>query len=333
VVEESFYCGNFTNACIRKIGFNMRSFSYLPFVVATMCLIACSTRLTEGASRRELLLPWIEIKGAQMSVTSGALGTDYVMLQRPIAISVDGDDLYFVDAGLRRIFRYERLSQMLTPFAVNLPVEAGMRIASANRSVYITLPSYDKVLHFTQKGFELPALVSPGNLVRPMSVAVDEHSGNVFVVDGLHNHIVVFNNAGEMLSVIRSPQVKSISAIATANGKIYVIDKLARQIIVLDWSGVVRSKFATEVQSDPVSIAVTRSGLVFIGDGFDNSVTAYSLNDAKKGVLARNTRGVGATIDGFGSVNGLTAGGEMLYVADGLNARIQALIINPDAIE
>lgn len=311
----------------------LRNYICLPNIIAMLCLVGCSTGLVEGTSHRELLQPWIEITGAQMSVSSGALSTDYVMLQRPAAISVDGNDLYLVDAGLRRIFRYERLQQTLMPFAVNLPVEAGMCIVSANHSVYITLPSYGKVMHFTRDGFEFPALVSPGNLVHPISIAVDERSGNVLVVDGLYNHIVVFNNEGMLLSVIRPPQVQSISAIATANGSIYAVDKLARQIVVLDWDGVVRNSFATDTISESVSIAVTHGNLLFIGDDFNNSVTAYSLHGVKGAVLTRESSRVSAVSDDFGSVNGLTIEGEMLFVADGLNARIQALIINPDAIE
>jgi len=301
-------------------------------IVATLFLAGCALVMIEEESRRELLEPWIEITGAQMSVSSGALGTDYVVLQTPTAISVHGNDLYLVDIGLHRIFRYDRLQQILTPLAVNLPIQEGMSIAAAERSVYVTLPSYGKVMHFGRNGSEFAPLSAPGFLAYPVFVTVDGRNGNILVVDGYYNHIVVFSNAGVLLTIIRPSQVQSISAIVTVAGKIYVIDSVAKKVVVLEWDGTFSHTFASNEIIEPVAIAAGSGDLLFVGDNFDNSVGAYSLQNAKTPALVTKLRGVGALSESFGSIVGLTAENDILYVADSLNARIQSLLINSNAI-
>ncbi|MDH4235200.1 MAG: hypothetical protein OEV15_08720 [Gallionella sp.] len=306
----------------------------LPIIISALFLAGCTTGLVDDTAQRDLLQPWLEITGAQMSMSSGSLGTDYVMLQRPTAISVRGNNLYLVDAGLRRIFRYDNLQQTLSPFAVNLPVEAGMSIyAAADQSVYITSPSYGKVLHFTGDGNVLPALSSPGNLARPISVTVDERSGRVLVADGLYNHIVIFSNAGMMLSIIKSPQVKSISAIAVGTGGIYAIDRLAKQVVVLGRDGSFRYAFAADSFSEPGTIAASRDNLVFVGDDFNNTLRTFNLQGARGAFQVGKIGGAGAVSDNFSNISGLTVEGDMLYVADGLSGRIQTFLININAID
>jgi len=305
---------------------------WLANAMAALFLVGCTTTLVEDASRRELLQPWIEITGAQMSVSSGALGTDYVVLRMPTAISVHGNDLYLVDTGLHRIFRYDRLQQILTPVPVNLPIKAGMSIAATDQSVYVTVPSYGKVIHLGRNGTEYAPLAAPGYLIQPIFVTVDERSGSILVVDGFYNHVVVFSNVGEVLAVIMLSQVHSISAIATAAGKIYAIDSTARRVVVLEWDGTFSYSFPSDDFVDPVAITVGSGNLLFVGDNFDNSVGAYSLQRAKSPVLVRKLKGVGAASGNFGSIGGLAVENDMLYVADSLNARIQALLINSDAI-
>lgn len=301
-------------------------------LLATLALAGCATGWFNDSAKREFLQPWIELTGAQMSMSAGAHRTDYIVFQRPAALSVRGNALYLADAGLRRIFRYDRTQQMLTPFATNLPVETGMSIyAAPDESVYITLPSTGKVLHFSWGGIPLPSLAAPGIVARPISVAVDERTGNVLVADDLYNHIVVFSNLGGMLAVIKPPQVQSVSAIATGPDGIYVIDRLAKRVVVLGPEGGFRYAFAADSASEPGSIAVNRDNLVFLGDNFDNTIRVFKAQVTKETLLVGKIGGVGAS-DNFNGIAGLAVEDDMLYVADSLNARIQAFLINPDAM-
>ncbi len=297
-------------------------------------LSGCATNgLFDGFSNEELLQPWVELSGGQVSLPSGALKSDYIVFRRPTAISVRGNDLYLVDAGLRRIFRYDRFQQTLTPFATSVPVESETAILAApDQTVYITVPSLGKVAHLTREGILLPTLESPGNLARPISVAVDEHSGNVYVVDGLYNHIVTFTGLGSLVSIITPEKVRSISAIAIGSGGIYVIDDISKQVVMLDLDGYFRYSLGVKFPSEPGSIAVDGNNLLFMSDNYDNSVKVYSLKGFGKSSMVGGVGGIGGQVsESYNGIGSLAVEDETLFIADSLNSRIQTLLINSNA--
>jgi hypothetical protein len=105
-------------------------------------------------------------------------GAGYITLLRPAAMSAQDNDFYLLDAELRRIFRYDRGQQTLTPFATILPAGAGISIcAASDTSFYPADPAWEQVLHFTRDGTPLPALISHGNLAHPVSVTADASNG------------------------------------------------------------------------------------------------------------------------------------------------------------
>lgn len=271
---------------------------------------------------------------AQMNSPSGAGG--YITLRRPTAISARGNDIYLLDAGLRRIFRYDSFQQTLTPFATTLSVAAGMSIyAAPDMSVYVTDPAHEQVLHFTWDGTPLPPLISRGNLARPVSVVVDEYNGQVLVADGLFDRIIAFDRLGMPLSVFKPQQVLSISAMAAGPDGIYVVDRLAKRIVVLGWDGTFRYALGADTLSEPGAIAVSRDNLVFISDNFNHTIRIYR-GQRQKGnnlVLANKIGSVGGASGNFNGIGGLAVTDELLYVADSLNARVQIMLIDPRALD
>ncbi|MDX8386690.1 MAG: NHL repeat-containing protein [Gallionella sp.] len=280
-----------------------------------------------------MLQPWVELTGGQASLPSGVLRSDYILFQRPAAISVQGNDLYLVDEGLRRIFRFDRTLQTLTPFASSIPVESGTSVyAAQDMTVYITVPSLGKVAHFTRDGNVLPALVSRGRLARPIAVAVNEYDGNIFVVDALYNHIVEFTRLGSVVSIIEPRQARSISAIAVGQGAIYVIDNISNKVVMLNRDGSSREVIRAEFPEDPNSIAVSRDNLLFISDRYDDSVKVYKMTGFDKGLFLGKVGGLGEPgIERFNGIGSLAVEDEMLFVADSMNGRIQTLLINSSA--
>lgn len=298
--------------------------------------------------QRTVLEPWTEITGAQTGmlpfgqpapVNPGGAG--YITLLRPAAMSAQGSDLYLLDAGLRRIFRYDRDQLTLTPFATTLSAQAGTSIyAAPDTSVYITDPAREQVLHFTREGVTLPPLISPGNLARPVSVTVDESNGQILVADGLYDQIVVFNNLGTALNVIKPQHVLTIAAMAAGPDGIYVVDRLAKQMVVLGWDGRFRYAFGADVLSEPGSIAVSRDNLVFVSDNFEHVIKVYRVRGAgnrrqgAKGgsvLLVAKIGGVGVAPGNFNGIAGLSVADDFLFVADSLNGRVQIMMINPGA--
>ncbi|TAN85472.1 MAG: hypothetical protein EPN14_01090, partial [Gallionella sp.] len=207
-------------------------------IIAALILTGCATP-DNATARGELLRPWIELTGAKPGELLGGVAgrNGYTRLLYPTAVSARNNDIYLVDAGLRRILRYNRAQQTLARFTTLAPDTGAGIYAAPDMSVYVTDPAVGQVLHFAWDGTPLPSLGAPGNLARPVSVVVDEGGGRVLVADGLYDQIVVFSNMGMPLSIIKPRQVRAIAAIASGPDGIYVVDRLARRVAVLGWGG------------------------------------------------------------------------------------------------
>lgn len=294
-------------------------------IVAILMLAGCATSATATAPGA-LLRPWVELAGARPgALLGGAAERDgYIKLRYPTAVSARNNDVYLVDAGLRRIFRYNRAQQTLARFT-DLAPDAGASIyAAPDMSVYVTDPAAGQVLHFAWDGTPLPSLSAPGNLARPISVTVDESGGRVLVADGLYDQIVVFSNTGMPLSIIKPQQVRAIAAIALGPDGIYVADRFARRVVVLGWGGEFRYAFGAGDLAEPGAIAVSRDNLVFVGDNFDHTVKVYRDSSLV-------SKAGGAAPGSFSGIAGLAVDGSLLYVADSQNARVQIMLITPGA--
>jgi hypothetical protein len=288
----------------------------------------------DQATTRALLQPWMDVTGAQPGANRfGPPGMGYITLQRPTAVSARDNEVFLIDAGLKQIFRYNRNQMTLIPFT-NLPANADMSIYEApDRSVYIADPTRSELLHFASDGTQLPSFVAPGNLARPVSVAVDERSGQVLVADGLFHQFITFSSLGMTLSVVRPQQPIAIAAMATGPDGIYVADRVGRRIVVLGQDGVVRYTLGDKNLGVPIAIAVSRDNLVFVGDNFDQTIKVFQNQKTgtpagDNGILAATVGGVGAAPGRFNGISGLAVDGNMLYVSDSLNARVQIMLIN-----
>lgn len=325
-------------------------YTHLLGIVAALMLGGCASDFPEMAMQRKVLEPWTDITGAQTGMSPFAqpaqmnpAGAGYITLVRPAAMSARGNDLYLFDAGLRRIFRYDRGQQTLTPFAASLSAGPGISIyAAPDTSIYVTDPSREQVLHFAWDGTPLPPLISRGNLARPVSVTVDASNGQVLVADGFYDQIIVFNSLGMVLNIIKPQHVLTIAAMVSGPDGIYVVDRLAKQVVVLGWDGRFRYAFGADALSEPGAIAVSRDNLVFVSDNFEHVIKVYRVQRTgdrrqrtagENVLLAAKIGGVGGAPGSFNGIAGLSVADDFLFVADSLNARVQIMLINPSALE
>jgi len=316
----------------------LRSFVIkIALVTSALALVSCAETgvgpAAGGTMRRELLQPWIELSGAKPGTLLGqpnaALqgATGFITLNRPTAVSARGNDVYLIDSGLHRIFRYSRAEQTLTPFT-NLVPQAGMSLYVApDMSLYVTDPARSQVLHYTWDGNALPPLSSTANMGRPVSISVDESSGQLLLADAMYNQIIAFNSLGRPLGIIKPQHVRAIAAMAQGPDGIYVVDPLSRQVVVLGPDGSYRYAIGAGTLAEPATIAVERDNLVFVGDNFDQTVKVY-----RDGQLVSTVGGVGTAPGRFNNIAGLAVDGGLLYVADSMNARVQIMLINPQAL-
>ena len=270
-------------------------------------------------------------------------GLGYTTLLRPAALSAQGDDIYLLDAGLRRIFRHDRGQQTLAPFATTLSADAGISIyAAPDTSIYVTDPAREQVLHFARNGTSLPPLISRGNLARPVGVTVDASNGQVLVADGLYDQIIVFNGLDTPLAIFKPEHMLAITAMAAGPDGIYVVDRLAKQVVVVGWDGHFRYAFGADIMSEPGSIAVSRDNLVFVSDNFEHVIKVCHVQRTGNRrqrtfrvnvLLVAKIGGVGITQGNFNGIAGLSVADDFLFVSDSLNARVQIMSINPSALD
>ena len=310
----------------------VRLLSLLAAFALTGCVMPDTMR--DPAAPRALLQRWMDLTGAQTGTSRlGFPGAGYIALRRPTAMSARYNEVYLIDSGLNRIFRYNRDQQTLTPFT-NLPASAGTRIyAAPDRSVYITEPTRAEVMHYASDGTQLPSFVSPGNLARPVSVAVDESTGLILVADGLFDQFITFNSMGMTLSVVKPQQALAIAAMTTGPDGIYVVDRIGHRVVVLKSDGTFRYVLGAKELGDTVAIAVSRDNQVFVSDNFDQTIKVYQSQksgypEGGNAPMLAKVGGAGSGPNSFNGIAGLAVDGGMLYVTDSLNARVQIMLIN-----
>ncbi|MDH4234038.1 MAG: hypothetical protein OEV15_02730, partial [Gallionella sp.] len=289
-------------------------------IVAALLLAGCATDTTTAATgavsvaHAKLLQPWTELTGARPGSLSGTpVQGSYIQLRYPSAVSARINDVYLVDAGLRRIFRYDTTQQTLAQFTTVTPDTKTSIYAAPDLTVYVANPSAGQVLRFTRDGTALPTLSAPGDMARPIYVTMEEGGGRVLVADGLYDQIIVFNSLGRPLSVIKPQQLRAIGAIAAGPDGIYVVDRLDRKVVVIGWDGTFLYSFSLSDLSEPVAIAVNRDNIVFVGDKFERTVKVYRMAKTQDGAAPTAADADGIAPGSFGDISGLAVDGRKLY--------------------
>jgi DNA-binding beta-propeller fold protein YncE len=259
---------------------------------------------------------------------------DEITLQNPVSVGgVDGI-LYIVDAGPNLVFKYDLLSNEIEPIeeiATHFSGGPGNIYVAKDRSFYIVDPIGQKVMQFSERGELRVTFQDLANLSRPMDVLVDEKTGNVLVADGSFSRIVVFNRIGKAITTIGQRgtgpgRFRAITAIASADDGLYVLDRLESPVQVIDWQGTYRYSFGENELLFPNAIAVDKDQRAFISDRSTNTIQVY-----QNGQLVMTFGGGGSAPGRFRLITDLWVSGNLLYVADSLNRRVQVLRINPSA--
>lgn len=255
-------------------------------------------------------------------------GVAQAQLRRPVAVGVRGEDLYIVDADAARIYKYDRVSRRLDLFS-DLRGQVGGDPAAIyvgpDRSVYVTDTFGGRVLRFGRGGKLVQRYEDPLNLARPVAVSVDDASGDIYVADGVMDHVLVFTQDGRLWRSIggrgtEPGEFLNITAMSRVGDSVYVTARLGHRGQVLSDEGNLRYQLEPDKLIFPVGVAASRDGLVYVSDAFDNSIKIF-----REGKLAGTVGGTGVAPGRFKGVTNLVLDEGMLYVADSLNGRVQIL--------
>jgi hypothetical protein len=297
--------------------------------------------------------PWLyplEIVGGGYN-GNAFIGNVETRLRRPTAVAERDHDLYIVDADQEALYQYDTITRRMSvlkdlramatagpkPFMSVTPgvnvldeLQGGEAIditaiyVAGDHSYYLADGFGRRVLHFSHDGQLLQTFHDALNLGRPVAINVDETSGDVYVADGLFDHILVFNGAGDLWRAmgergLDDGEFLNITAMTRGPEGVYVTARLGKRGQVLDQAtGRFLYAFQDNTLAFPNGIAVDVNGRAYVSDFLDNSIKIF-----EHGRLLATVGGTGGSPGRFKGITGLTLGNGFLYVADSLNGRIQ----------
>ncbi|HZW12616.1 MAG TPA: NHL repeat-containing protein [Noviherbaspirillum sp.] len=307
-------------------------FGILSGILIGSCISGSAWAQAAADTSASLVTPWSSLTGARVTTQPNPVFSrppsaplpGYLQWIAPTAVAARNSFFYVLDGGRQQIFRYDTMREVMTPFA-DYPASAVRAMAVApDLSLYVADANARKVLHFAPDGRLLRSFADDLNLGLPVAVLFDEPTGRLLVADSLYNQVLIFNSLGQTVRALKSDETRSVEAMAAGPDGLYLVDRLGRQIVVIDRQGEDRYFFGEETLHDPNAIAVDRFNRVFVSDSFDNTIKVY-----EQGHMIATINGKGASPPFFNRVTGLWLEHDLLYVADSLNNRIRTFKIAP----
>jgi len=243
------------------------------------------------------------------------------------AVSARGNDIFIADTNQRMIFLVDRAQHSISEF---VPLRGGgttdLYFAS-DFSLYVINQSLGQVIQYSRDGRIIRTFGNRRDLSNPVAVVESTELNRILVADGLSTRIAMFNKLGGLSRIIGqniniSNPVSSIVAMASVDGLIYLLDKLAREVRIVNSEGILLYNFGSLQLKQPVALAIDQCHRIFVADQFDNAIHVFY--EAIPLTVLRNDH---PGLSGFQLITDLWIDNELLYVADGLSGRVKVLRI------
>ena len=121
----------------------------------------------------------------------------------------------------------------------------------------------------------------PDRLDRPSGIALDARGG-ILVSDAGNGRLVRMDFAGNFGDTWAPDGLQTPGPIAWSDGRWYVCDRGARDVLVLDDAGSVLHRFGGSPAGDPSGIAVSE-GAVYVADRLAHDIKVFRVVEAKHG--------------------------------------------------
>jgi DNA-binding beta-propeller fold protein YncE len=286
-----------------------------------------------------LLTPWLSLAGGWRLDSASSLQIarprgGRVNFVQPVGVAVRNDVLLVADAGARVIWKFDRLRDAMAPFATFTgfgPEQGASMVVGNDLSVWVALPADHVVVQYDLRGQVVRRWADSFDAPRPTAVAVPEDRSEVLIADGASARVLVFDPLGRPRSVLggtRPAMLQSVAAMAFGPRGLYVLDRIAQQVVVLDPRGVPIEVIGEHQLVQPRALAVDASGRVFVSDDLEQKIKVFRGNQ-----LLASVGGMGNGPGRFGRIESMALDGNLLYVADSLNARVQILLVAPASLE
>lgn len=242
------------------------------------------------------------------------------------AIAARGNDLFVADSAQRSLFLIDRAQHSISKF-VPLQGAGGTDLSIASDfSVYVIDRSQRQVLQYSRAGHLLGTFAHNIELSSPVAVAESAELDRVLVADAVTGHIVVFNKLGGLSRIlgqsINAPwPISSIIDMVSDRGYIYLLDRLAREVSVIDIDGRHLISMGGLQLKQPVAMAIDHCQRLFVADQFNNSLHVFYDNAPL--IVFENSTG----LNGVVMITDIWIDNALLYVADGVTGSIKVLRI------
>ncbi len=271
-----------------------------------------------------------ELRPVVTGDTGGLVNLQDARFRRPVAVAAKDHWIYVVDADQQQVLLYDRFSGNLEVLADLKGVVTGDVadiFVTGDRSFYLADSVGGKVLKFDRNGNLRATFKDPMNLRRPVAVSVDETTGDVYVADGVLDHVVIFTSVGGLWRGIGGRgedegKFLNITSMTRGTEGIYVTARFAHRAQTLSETGEFLYAFDPDTVVFPNSVAVDAGNRVYVTDFIDNTIKLF-----ERGKLVATLGGTGVGPGHFKGISDVWVEGGSLYVADSLNGRIQVFKI------
>jgi DNA-binding beta-propeller fold protein YncE len=284
-----------------------------------------------------ILTPWLSIAGAwhaSSPVPSVQPAAGRLNFIQPTGVAARNDIVLVADAGLRTLWRLDRNRDAvaaLAPFTGGVADHGTSIVLGSDYTAWVALPAEHMVVQYDLRGRAVRRFVSESDAPRPVAVAVPEHRGEVLVGDAATARVLVFDPLGTLRARLggrNAGALQSLTAMALGPQGLYVLDRAAQLVVVLDREGRPVDAIGENHLVRPRALAVDATGRVFVGDDADQRIKVF-----RGPKLLASVGGAGAAPGRFGRIESLSLDGNLLYVADSVNARVQVMLVAPASME
>jgi len=291
-----------------------------------------SLRLPSQAMANVQVYDWRVINGAMVgNMFTGRAQHNFM---RPVALAVQSEYLYVVDAGSDSLYRFDLASERLETL-LDLKAEVKGEVADIyvdkDFSFYLTDTEGGRVLHYDRNGRLIQIFRDHFNMVRPVAITVQD-GGDVIIADGHYDHLLHFNSMGKLVATyggrgLGVAEFLNITAMAKGPDGYYVAGRVGRRVQVLSRNGEYSYAFEEGAVVFPAAIVVDDNNRSYVVDYMDNTIKVFD-----RGALVGSIGGFGVATGRFKRITDLWLDGNILYVIDGLNGRVQAARLSPEPI-
>lgn len=283
---------------------------------------------TQSGAQSHILMYWDKIDGG---IEGNAFtGTRSIQFVRPVAVAAQDNFVFIYDAGTYHLYRYDMAMKdlkLVKDLQSLVSGDVDSIYVTPNLSFYVADTYGGRVLYFDPRGNLIRSYGDTLNLVRPVSVKLDESRDTLLVADGLNDFILEFDPLGNVRRAVGSRgeepgQFINITAMTLHRHKVYVTSRLGRRVQVLNESGHFQQQIDSTIRF-PTAVAVDDQDRIYIADYLDNTIKIYS-GDGK---LLDTAGGTGVGPGRFKRITSLWIEQGFLYAADSLNGRVQIMRI------